>query len=135
MKKRIQVLNGRIIATGVVLLLVFLPFSLIAQQTPQEWLVTIDRSLNPPQYESYRKLINIEPDGSKKEFVLFSLKQDREKVVALFLSPASEKGRFWAWADAETAMLTANSNFPKLETDISNLPYQILDIRSQMSDV
>jgi len=64
-----------------------------AQQTPQEWLSTVDRSLNPEQYESYRKLINIEPDGSKKEFVLFTVKQGRDKVAALFLSPASEQGR------------------------------------------
>lgn len=75
------------------LLWLMIPAGLQAQSTPQEWLVTIDRNLNPPQYESYRKLINIEPDGSKKEFVLFTLKQGRENVVALFLSPASEKGR------------------------------------------
>ncbi|MBT4527975.1 MAG: outer membrane lipoprotein-sorting protein [Deltaproteobacteria bacterium] len=70
-----------------------LPMNLWAQGTAQEWLETIDRNLNPPQYESYRKLINIEPDGSKKEFVLYTVKQDKEKVAALFLSPASEKGR------------------------------------------
>ena len=69
------------------------PLSVFAQTTAQEWLEAIDRDLNPPQYESYRKLINIEPDGSKKEFVLFTLKQGRENVVSLFLSPASEKGR------------------------------------------
>jgi len=93
MKNLIQIQIKRVTAAGIMLLLLILPFSLIAQQTPQEWLVTIDRNLNPPQFESYRKLINIEPDGSKKEFVLFSLKKDREKVVALLLSPASEKGR------------------------------------------
>jgi len=69
------------------------PISAYSQTTANEWLLEIDRNLNPPQYESYRKLINIEPDGSKKEFVLFSLKQGREKMVSLFLSPASEKGR------------------------------------------
>jgi hypothetical protein len=74
-------------------LLLMVPTLLFAQQTAEEWLEAIDRNLNPPQYESYRKLINIEPDGSKKEFVLFTLKQDRDKVAALFLSPASEKGR------------------------------------------
>jgi hypothetical protein len=73
--------------------LLLLPVSLWAQETAQEWLETIDRNLNPPQYESYRKLINIEPDGSKKEFVLYTVKQGKEKVAALFLSPASEKGR------------------------------------------
>ncbi len=75
------------------LMLLMIPLGVNAQQTPQEWLETIDRSLNPPQYESYRKLINIEPDGTKKEFVLFTLKQGKDNVVALFLSPTSEKGR------------------------------------------
>ena len=41
----------------------------------------------------YRKLINIEPDGRKKEFVLYSVKKGRDKIVALFLDPASDKGR------------------------------------------
>jgi len=93
MKNLIHHLKRRTTAAGAMLSLLLLPLGLYAQQTPQEWLVTIDRSLNPPQFESYRKLINIEPDGSKKEFVLFTLKQDKEKVAALFLSPASEKGR------------------------------------------
>ncbi len=53
----------------------------------------IDRNLNPESYELYRKLINIEPDGRKKEYVLFTVKKGRDKVAALFLSPASEKGR------------------------------------------
>lgn len=53
----------------------------------------VDRNLEPESYESYRKLIDIQPDGSRKEYVLYSLKKDRDKVVALFLSPPSDKGR------------------------------------------
>ncbi|MEX0961070.1 MAG: outer membrane lipoprotein-sorting protein [Burkholderiales bacterium] len=53
----------------------------------------VDRKLSPESYEMYRKLINIEPDGRKKEFVLFSVKKGRDKMVALFLDPPSEKGR------------------------------------------
>ena len=53
----------------------------------------IDRNLNPESYEMYRKLINVEPDGKKKEYILFTVKKGRDKVAALFLSPASEKGR------------------------------------------
>lgn len=53
----------------------------------------IDRNLNPGSYESLRKIVNIEPDGRKKEYVLFSLKKGEDKMIALFLSPASEKGR------------------------------------------
>ena len=53
----------------------------------------VDRNLNPESYETYRKLINIEPDGRKKEFTLFSVKKGTDKVAAFFLAPASEKGR------------------------------------------
>lgn len=53
----------------------------------------VDRKLNPESYEMYRKLVNVEPDGRKKEFVLFTVKKGRDKMVALFLDPPSEKGR------------------------------------------
>ena len=56
-------------------------------------LIKLDRNLNPESYESYRKLINIEPNGRKREYVLFTVKKGADKVAALFLSPASEKGR------------------------------------------
>lgn len=53
----------------------------------------VDRNLNPESYESYRKIINIEPDGREKEYTLFTIKKGLDKTAALFLSPASEKGR------------------------------------------
>lgn len=53
----------------------------------------VDRNLEPESYEMLRKLINIEPDGKKKEFVLYSVKKGRDKIVALFLAPQSDKGR------------------------------------------
>ncbi|HPJ96262.1 MAG TPA: outer membrane lipoprotein-sorting protein [Syntrophales bacterium] len=53
----------------------------------------VDRNLNPESYETYRKLINIEPDGKKKEFTMFSVKKGQDKIAALFLAPASDKGR------------------------------------------
>jgi hypothetical protein len=31
-------------------------------------LLQVDRNLNPDSYESYKKLINVEPNGKKKEF-------------------------------------------------------------------
>jgi len=58
-----------------------------------ELLKQVDRNLNPESYESYRKLINIEPDGRKKEFTLFTVKKGVDKVASLFIAPASEKGR------------------------------------------
>ncbi len=59
----------------------------------EQILLQVDRNMQPESYEMYRKLINVEPDGSKKEFVLYTVKKGQEKMVALFLSPASEKGR------------------------------------------
>ena len=53
----------------------------------------VDRNLSPESYESYRKLINIEPSGAKKEFTLFTVKKGVDKVASLFIAPASEKGR------------------------------------------
>jgi outer membrane lipoprotein-sorting protein len=53
----------------------------------------VDRNLEPETYESYRKLIDIQPDGTKKESVLYTMKKGRDKVVALFLLPPSDKGR------------------------------------------
>jgi outer membrane lipoprotein-sorting protein len=53
----------------------------------------IDRNLSPESYESYRKIINIEPDGRKKEFTYYTVKKGRDKVAGLFIAPASEKGR------------------------------------------
>ena len=58
-----------------------------------EMLRKVDRNLNPESFEMYRKLINIEPNGSKKEFVMYSVKKGRDKIASVFLSPASEKGR------------------------------------------
>ena len=53
----------------------------------------VDKKLSPNSAESYKKLINIEPDGSKKEFLLYQVKKDKNKMVSLFLQPDSEKGR------------------------------------------
>ena len=59
----------------------------------QQLLKQIDRNLNPESYESYRKLINIEPNGTRKEFTLYTVKKGTDKVASLFLAPASDKGR------------------------------------------
>ena len=58
-----------------------------------ELLKKVDRNLEPESYESYRKLINIEPNGAKKEFVIYSIKKGRDQTASLFLSPSSDKGR------------------------------------------
>jgi len=53
----------------------------------------IDRKLTPTSAAMYKKLINIEPDGTKKEFLIFQAKKDKDKMVSLFLEPDSDKGR------------------------------------------
>ncbi len=58
-----------------------------------ELLNSVDKNLSPPSYESYRKIINIEPNGFKKEFVMYSVKKGRDKMALAFLEPKSEVGR------------------------------------------
>ena len=58
-----------------------------------EILKKVDANLQPESFESYRKVINIEPSGTKREFLLYTIKKGNDKIVSLFLSPASEKGR------------------------------------------
>lgn len=53
----------------------------------------VDKRLTPESFEMYRKLINVEPDGRRKEFVLYTAKKGRDRLVALFLSPPSDEGR------------------------------------------
>jgi outer membrane lipoprotein-sorting protein len=62
-------------------------------QDANELLKRIDDNLMPESYESYRKLINEEPDGKKKEYTFFTIKKGTDKVAMLYLLPASEKGR------------------------------------------
>jgi outer membrane lipoprotein-sorting protein len=75
------------------LILCLLALPAAAAMDGTQILQKVDRNLEPESYETYRKLIDIQPDGSKKEYVLYTLKKGRDKLVALFLSPASDKGR------------------------------------------
>lgn len=81
------------------LLLVFVSSIIWAQENTalntkgNEILKKVDEILTPGSVEFYRKLINEEPNGDKKEFIFYTVKKDRDKVAMLYLSPASEKGR------------------------------------------
>lgn len=79
-------------ATGSFIILLLLTGTSLAMDG-NELLRQVDARMQPQSYEMYRKLINIEPDGKKKEFVLYTVKTGQDKMVALFISPASEKGR------------------------------------------
>lgn len=78
---------------SLILFLLLLNNTPLLAQDANELLQEVDRRLQPESYEMYRKLINIEPGGDKKEFVLYTAKKGNDKVVALFLDPPSEKGR------------------------------------------
>ena len=75
------------------LILCFVALPAAAAIDGTQILQKVDRNLEPESYEMYRKLIDIQPDGSKKEYVLYTMKKGRDKIVALFLSPPSDKGR------------------------------------------
>jgi outer membrane lipoprotein-sorting protein len=88
-------MKKRISSTLVLASIFALLFSagLIDAQDGTAILKKVDANLQPESFESYRKLINIEPSGAKREFLLYTLKKGNDKIVSLFLSPASEKGR------------------------------------------
>ena len=76
-------------------LLVFISFisTSVNAQDANKILEQVDSNLTPASYEMYRKLINMEPDGTKKEYVLYTAKKGRDRMVSLFLSPPTEEGR------------------------------------------
>jgi len=76
-------LNKKLLAT------LLLTGSLFADNLLQQ----IDKKMAPGSSESYKKLINIEPDGTKKEFLLYQARKGSNKMVSAFLKPESEKGR------------------------------------------
>ncbi len=81
------------------LIFLFISSIIWAQENPtnspkgDEILKKVDEILTPGSVEFYRKLINEEPNGNKKEFIFYSVKKDRDKVAMLYLAPASDKGR------------------------------------------
>lgn len=83
----------KILRLSLLLILLAAITNLALAQDGNELLKRIDEKLMPDSYESYRKLINIEPNGRKKEFIFYTVKKGKDKVVMLYLAPASEKGR------------------------------------------
>jgi len=57
------------------------------------FLKRVDENLYPSSYEMYRKIIDVQPDGTKREFTLYGIRKGTDKIVSLFLAPASDKGR------------------------------------------
>ena len=58
-----------------------------------EILRQVDANMWPDSYEMYRKLVNVDSDGSRREYVMYTAKKGRDKVVNLFLAPPEDLGR------------------------------------------
>ena len=76
----------------IIISLVFLP-QIINAIDGDQILQKVDERLFPDSFESYRKIINEEPNGNVKEFVFFTLKKGRDQVAMLYIEPAIERGR------------------------------------------
>src|SRR3990172_2807268 len=83
-------MNRAIIKT---LSIIFLFSLTMFGQDANKLLKEVDDNLMPESYEAYRKLVNEEPNGSKKEFTFFTVKKGKDKIAMLYLTPASERGR------------------------------------------
>jgi len=79
--------------TFLTLSIVFLQLVKLSAQDANALLKTVDDNLMPESYEAYRKIINEEPNGSKKEYSFYTIKKGKDKIALLYLAPASEKGR------------------------------------------
>jgi outer membrane lipoprotein-sorting protein len=89
---------NKMILTGLILFFLLPKTSRSQEEFPGnelavEILRKVDKNLMPESFESYRKLINQEPDGSSKEYVFFTVKKGKDKMAMLYISPASERGR------------------------------------------
>lgn len=85
---------------------------MIFGQNANELLKQIDENLMPESYESYRKLINEEPDGTAKEYVFYTVKKDNDKVAMLYIEPASDRGRATLRLDENMWMYIPNVGRP-----------------------
>jgi len=81
----------------------------------------IDRNLTPESFESIKKIINIEPDGKEKEFVLFVLKKGNDKMVTTFLAPKSEVGRSTLRLDENMWLYIPNVGKPMRITSLQSV--------------
>jgi hypothetical protein len=81
----------------------------------------VDRRLNPPSYDTYKRLINVEPNGRTREYLLYQVAEGREKVAALFLSPASDKGRSTLRVSENMWMYVPNAGKPIRITSLQSV--------------
>ncbi len=72
-------------------LLFFAPWVLASDA--ENVLLRVDRNMMPDSFEMYRKLVYVEQNGGRREFVMYTIKQGRDRVANLFLTPGAEKGK------------------------------------------
>ena len=81
----------------------------------------VDDNLMPESYEAYRKIINEEPNGSKKEFSFYTVKKGKDKIALLYLAPASEKGRATLRLGENMWLYIPNINKPVRITSLQSI--------------
>ncbi len=96
-------------------------FSEEAVEAGNKLLKEIDRNLTPESFESLKKIINIEPDGKEKEFVLYVLKKGNDKMVTTFLAPKSEIGRSTLRLDENMWLYIPNVGRPMRITSLQSV--------------
>ncbi|MEA3499460.1 MAG: outer membrane lipoprotein-sorting protein [Candidatus Marinimicrobia bacterium] len=96
-------------------------FSQESIEAGNKLLKEIDRNLSPESFESLKKIINIEPNGTEKEFVLYALKKGNDKMVTTFLSPKSEVGRSTLRLDENMWLYIPNVGKPMRITSLQSV--------------
>ena len=75
------------------MLMIFLCSIKVFAQDASEILKQVDARLTPESFEAYRKLINEEPDGKKKEFIFYTIKKGADKVAMVMgVARATQQG-------------------------------------------
>lgn len=105
-----------------ILSILILLFSINLQaQDANVLLKTVDENLMPESYEAYRKIINEEPNGSKKEYTFYTVKKGKDKIAMLYITPASEKGRATLRLGENMWLYVPNINKPVRITSLQSV--------------
>ncbi len=109
---------------GIIIIAALMSICMFAQDIIPEGnkiLSDIDRNLTPEAFESYRKIINIEPDGTSKEFVMYAVKKGNDKMVTTFLAPKTEVGRSTLRLDENMWLFIPNVGKPVRITSLQSV--------------
>lgn len=83
----------QILVTALVTMILCLGASNATAMDADALLAEVDQRMQPGALEMYRKIINVEPDGRSREFVMYTVRKGGDSMAAVFLDPASERGR------------------------------------------